>query len=171
MGKNGFRIIHLNVRSFFNKRDELYLMYNGYDIVCFTETWLSSLIPDKLLAWPGYKLFRKDRYESIDIDIPCKKGGGILIHVNNKFSKYSEELCLQTEVNSDIELLSFTLKYPNMRKQQITAVYLPPTGNINKFVMRLKDLLEDISLIKVDVVILGDFNINYNQRQVEDFTY
>ena len=83
----GFEIIHLNVRSFLKKKkDELYLLYNTYDIVCFTETWLTPLIPHTLISWSVFSLWRNDRYRNITDGIGIQKGGGILIYVSNKYS-------------------------------------------------------------------------------------
>ena len=75
----GLKIIHLNVRSYLKKKDELYLHFKMYDIVCFSETWLNCMIPDNMLHWPGFTLWRKDRFETLD-GLNSKKGGGILIN-------------------------------------------------------------------------------------------
>ena len=50
----GFKVVHLNVRSYFRKKDELYLLFKDYDVLCFTETWLTPMLPDNMLkcmAW------------------------------------------------------------------------------------------------------------------------
>ena len=112
----GFKIIHLNVRSFFKKREELFLLYNNYDIICFTETWLTSLIPDNMLTWSGFTLWRADRYKVMQ-ESGNWKGGGILVYTRDKYSKYVTELESLSYMNSDIESLTLKLSYPFMRQQ------------------------------------------------------
>ncbi len=70
--ESGFRTalssIHLaNLWSLPNKTDELLLLtctnkdfFKLFFALCFTETWLSEAIPDNVLPFPGYQLFRAD---------------------------------------------------------------------------------------------------------------
>ena len=51
-----------------------------------------------------------------------------------------------------------------MRKIHLSAIYRPPTGSIVIFVEFLRRTISDLNLLKVDVVLLGDYNINYNQH-------
>ena len=54
----------------------LMLSYNHADIICITETWLSSAIPDNVIALPNFTLFKNDRLSSI--------GGGVCAYINSK---------------------------------------------------------------------------------------
>jgi hypothetical protein len=54
-----------------------------YDIISVTETWLSNDITDDELFCNSYTVYRSDRNFS---SLGVKKGGGVLIAVNNKFS-------------------------------------------------------------------------------------
>jgi len=75
-------IIMGNVRSLGNKMDELGVLtkmqweYRECRIMCFTETWLHTLIPDNNTALPGFTSVRADR----DVILSGKKkGGGIAL--------------------------------------------------------------------------------------------
>jgi hypothetical protein len=65
------------VRSIASKIDELIVVVsiNQIAIVCITETWLSSTIPDSAISLPNFNIIRNDRSSS------C--GGGVCIFKNN----------------------------------------------------------------------------------------
>ena len=48
---------------------------NKLDVLILTETFCSSKLQNSFFSIPGYTLYRKDR--------PVKKGGGILIYIND----------------------------------------------------------------------------------------
>ena len=66
-----------NMRSLAPKIDELdaLVSINHADIICITETWLSSAIPDNVIALPNFNLFRYYRLSSI--------GGGVCAYINS----------------------------------------------------------------------------------------
>ncbi|KAK0134739.1 hypothetical protein N1851_029630 [Merluccius polli] len=75
-----------NVRSLPNKLEELQLLlgknrdFPSSAVLCFTETWLSGLIPDSELHLAGFQLCRADR----DTELSGKtKGGGICFYINS----------------------------------------------------------------------------------------
>ena len=57
----GLKMLHLNTRSMFKKREELFEVLEGVDIATFSETWFHEQYDDELLVWPGMRLFRLDR--------------------------------------------------------------------------------------------------------------
>ena len=48
-------------------------------------------------------------------------------------------------------------------------VYRPPTGSLHQYINSLQTLINGLNLLKVDVTILGDYNINYNQRHSKGY--
>ena len=66
-----------NVRSITNKIDELSAVVstNQIDMMCITETWLCSIIPDNALSFANFTVIRNDRTSS--------SGGGVCIFINN----------------------------------------------------------------------------------------
>ena len=83
------RLLISNVRSLLPKIDELEIVCkeNEADLVCITESWLHSGIPDSGVSLTKYLIFRNDRLTTI--------GGGVCIYVNSKipcqrFIKYED---------------------------------------------------------------------------------
>ena len=59
---NNLKIVHYNVQSFITKKDILFAYLNGFDILAFTETWLSPTVDTADLLFPSYHTpFRRDR--------------------------------------------------------------------------------------------------------------
>jgi hypothetical protein len=61
-----FKIFYCNARSLKNKFHELYfLLYGGgYNILCFTESWLSDMVSDGLLYFKSlFNIYRRDRFD------------------------------------------------------------------------------------------------------------
>ena len=65
-----------NLRSLAPKVDELecVMEFNGVDISCITETWLTNEIPDSHVSLKDYTLFRKDR---------PSHGGGLAVYIRS----------------------------------------------------------------------------------------
>ena len=57
--KNGFKIVHMNVRSLFGKIAEIGAVFNYFDVIVITETWLTDSIPDSALSISGFNLIRQ----------------------------------------------------------------------------------------------------------------
>ena len=57
----------VNARSLVNKREELELAieHGDYDILGFTETWLTESLTDAEIEIAGYKILRKDRVSNV----------------------------------------------------------------------------------------------------------
>ena len=70
-------IVHYNVQSFLNKKDILYAELHHFDVVAFSETWLTNNTNNEDILFSNYHVpYRKDR--STDAH------GGILIYVSDK---------------------------------------------------------------------------------------
>ena len=75
--------------------------YRECSVLCFTETWLHSHIPDHSVAVPGFSTVHRDVISS-----GKKKGGGIALYVSERWCNpghvhVKERLCIP-----DIELLT-----------------------------------------------------------------
>ena len=81
-------IVMGNVRSLGNKMDELPALiktqreYHECSVLCLTETWLHSHIPDHSVTVPGFSTVRVDRDM---ISSGKKKGGGIALYVSERW--------------------------------------------------------------------------------------
>ena len=78
-----------NAQSVYPKLDELHALVNTSScrhftqLICVTESWLSTKIPETATALDGFAQFRNDRStESTN----KTKGGGLLVYVNQEWS-------------------------------------------------------------------------------------
>ena len=74
--KKGYGILHLNICSLIKHRDEICAELLGYDLVAFTETWLTSRVIDRMVDIDNYTLIRQDRV-TLTLSGKVKKGGGV----------------------------------------------------------------------------------------------
>lgn len=139
--------LYANARSIMNKRDELelYAIEHKSDIIGITETWANEKISDSELNLQGYTLFRKDRND--------KKGGGVILYVENSLSVtvreelvgelFNESLWCEIQTGSDKTLVGICYRNP-----------LTTEGEDDD----LRKIMDKIS--KEVVVIMGDFNFS-----------
>lgn len=148
--KNGLRICHINAQSLVHKIDELNYIFkdSGVDIICISETWFSSNMPDSLFILNGFKLIRADR---------LSHAGGVAIYVK---SNISFKFICKSPNESEIEYLFIELSSRDSRAL-IGTVYRPKRSiNISPFI----EFLNDLSLRYDNIVIAGDFNSNLLQE-------
>ena len=71
------RIAHSNARSLVPSVDNVISALSAWsiDILCVSETWLSSQVNSDFLIFPGYKIIRQDR----ERDKISGRGGGVCI--------------------------------------------------------------------------------------------
>ena len=129
----GIIFAFVNICSIFNKMASIFslLLQNHIDIFLFNETWLSSLIPNRMLYFPGYRMHRLDR---------DSHGGGLLFLVKNRFNS-SIENGIMSEY---LELLHVTLELPCTAPINIICIYRSPSCNINDFLLQLFNFLSNI---------------------------
>ena len=64
LGKKGFQLLHLNIRSIWPKIELIRQMLNhngNISVFTISESWLTGDLPDELLNIENYMLFRLDR--------------------------------------------------------------------------------------------------------------
>ena len=129
---------------------------NGLDILIITKTFCNSKIPGSYYKIQGYELYRKDRKE--------KKGGGIMMFVNEKlWSKHRTEL--ETE---HVEALWTEIRpFKSQRSLLIAGVYRPPSSTLEMDTL-LEQNIENACLEGKEIIISGDLNIDFLKR--ESFT-
>ena len=153
----GLSLLHLNARSIRNKFPQIKTeMWNkGIDILCFTETWLTSINLNVDFDLPGYNLYRVDRAREM-------RAGGVCIYVREDFSCDSCKFSELNMSNNQIEIQWLVVSKGKSKKMLIGNVYRPPTSSDkNVFITELNNLIGQINdLDKYDVVITGDMNIN-----------
>ena len=118
--------------------------------MCISETWLSNLIPDGLIAPEGYQIFRNDR-ES------C--GGGIAIFVRNSLTcrvrGKSPPTISPGDLGHENNEFIFIEVFSYGRKMLVGCVYRP--NNRISF-CDISDAIGTLTMEYEDVVVCGDFN-------------
>ena len=68
----------MNVQSLLCRKNEIEVFLNGrdVDVLCLTETWLTSNIPDSFIDFPNDTVYRCDK----------GRGGGCCIYVKSTLS-------------------------------------------------------------------------------------
>ena len=152
----GLSLLHLNARSVRNKfaQIKIELWNKGIDILCFSESWLTSINKDSDFDLDGYNLFRVDRERPI-------RAGGICIYVSEELTCSSQILQHLNTSNIDIEVHWLVISKGKSKKIILGNVYRPPEGNKGLFIQSLQTLVGQIeNLDRHEVILTGDFNIN-----------
>ena len=125
-----------NVNSLPNKIDELAALvknvktYRECSLLCFSETWLTTSIPDANMELPGFSTVRSDR----DTNACGKqKGGGLAIYVNTRWCNPGHMNIKISICCRDIKLLAVSLRpyyLPREFSHTIAViVYIPPQAD------------------------------------------
>ena len=148
---------HLNVNSLRSKIDAVEeLMRNNIDISLFSETKLDETFPNQQFKISGYKMFRRDRN---------KYGGGIMFYVNENIP------CKTVNVEGlpndcVVTLIELSIK---SRKWLCIGLYKPPSQNEKYFLDNLSLALTKMSCEYENVVLIGDFNLTVENKNLEVF--
>ena len=73
----GYQICHMNVRSLLRHKDDFEMSLCSNEIMCLSETWLSSKTHDNMLSLCFYNFIRQDRNNQICQPNVKSRGGGI----------------------------------------------------------------------------------------------
>jgi len=151
--KNTFTLFHQNVCGLLNKKEELLnsLTRNSPQIICITEHHLSDEDLEGITLHPytlGTKFCRRThKCEGVCIFIQDN-----MHYTNINMDKYSNE--------KNIEICAVKFHILSCIIIIIT-VYTSPTGNIANFLNNLEAALNQVYNNTVDIILCGDFNINY----------
>ena len=146
---------HINCRSLYRKITQVGILFANTDVLCCSETWLSKLYLDHMIAIPGKTIFRQDR---------CARGGGVCIYVNTDLGSDCTIDKTSSFTNMNLEIISLDLKKPNFRFTKIICLYRPPRGDVKKCIEHLTEILSRKENFKKEIWILGDFNVDYLKR-------
>ncbi|KAK9679378.1 hypothetical protein QE152_g40080 [Popillia japonica] len=145
-------IFYANIQCLRNKLDglEAVLCEHNIDVLCLCEHWL-SLDEAQSLGLRNYNLAVKFcRIQS--------ENGGVCILVKNiinykeidRLDNFSSEL--------ELEVCGIHLYELNLI---IVTIYRSPTGNFDTLLIKLEDLLSSISKFNTNIILLGDFNVDF----------
>ena len=134
-------------------------MFNNYDIIFCSETWLSPDYPNSILEIHGKKLYRCDRN---------KRGGGVCIYINIDLPSFCDIDKKSTFSNSDLEILTLKIRKPGLKYMTIASLYRPPCGKIQNCIDRLTEIFSRKEVAKDELWFLGDYNVDYLHRDNSD---
>ena len=143
-------VLYFNVRSLIPKIDHLRVICASQNpgFVCIVETWLNSEVDDSEICIQGYSIVRLDR---------SRHGGGLIIYVNNMFT-YS----VLFKGNPEFEFVVLCCKsLTNNPDLHLALFYRPPNSNISLLETLFSILCTFSPNVFINLVIVGDFNINY----------
>jgi hypothetical protein len=158
--KRTLKIFHQNIRGLnSDKVDELTfaLAVDLMHIICLTEHHMRDSIIDTFLL-PHYNLAAKFCRKKL-------KNGGvcIFIHESIRFSNINlEKFCNE----KDLEICAAKLHLTPYEICIIT-IYRSPSGDLQYFLDNLEKALNRIYRNTIEIIICGDFNINY-QKDSQD---
>ena len=160
------RIVLMNAQSVRNKTMLIneYVRDDDIDSLAITETWLkrggdSAIITE--LAPDGYSFVHVPRQRG--------RGGGVgLLHRETYSCKLLASPCFK-----HMELLRARLTGTNVRPFDVYVVYHPPvstknSGTLTDFITELETLFNAITLSVVPAIVVGDFNIHYDDPSKAD---
>lgn len=127
-------LILKNAQSITPKLDELFALVNDKktanltQLICITESWLTPNIPPSQTALDGYAQFRNDRSA---VETGKSKGGGLLVYVDEGWSKNNETLSVHTDSSLELLTLKCRPKWLPREFQSIIVIacYCPYTGS------------------------------------------
>ena len=168
----GIKLLHWNVRSIIRKIDQIKILLDDspIDIITISESWLKPHLHSRLLAIDGFQMYRQDRkVKSRTRTRTGKRGGGLLTYVNTKHSSLCEPLDELSTSNEDIEAQWTLIHRPNCKNVVICNVYCPPNGKLEKAVKYIDECIKAVNLSKVNMFIMGDFNVNYKNKSSDSY--
>ena len=162
-------VIYANIRSVTSKIDELQTVVsiNNSSIVCLTETWLNSNIPNSACDLTDFICYRNDRLSAM--------GGGVCVYVKTFHP------CNRLQEFEEIEIESVWLKIRPHRLPRgtssllVAAVYHPPSSSAEQNSILIAHLQKNTESYLASypegmVIITGDFNPTSTRIKLSDVT-
>ena len=146
------KVCHANVRSLASKPRlldlEILSISHNIDVLCLSETWLSSSILSSSISLPGFQLpLRRDR--------PENKNGGVAVYVRNNLSVKLVSL----PESLTIECLCINIQITQRTKLNIVVAYRSPSFPADVFFEELDTAVSYIQgKSNTPLCIVGDFN-------------
>jgi exonuclease III len=158
LSKYDFTIFHQNIRGLaINKIDDIfvYLQSNPTHVLCISEHHL-NMTEIETIRLPNYNLNAKFCRKTF-------KNGGVCIFTHETL--YCSALNLNKfckEKDLEICAVELHLQSYKIRKICIVTIYRSPSGDFQYFINTFEKVLRKIHTNFNDVILCGDFNINYN---------
>ena len=145
--ENCLSICHCNIRSIRNKLDFIKDNFLDFDILCFTETHLNSMVSSQSLHLSNKfsEPYRKDR---------TNHGGGLLVYVSNKLI-HSRVQNLELFCNESI-----WIKIKIQNSDYLIGLFYSPRPSDKIFFQNFDRNIEKALETTSNIILLGDLNEN-----------
>jgi len=136
--------ILFNARSLKNKLPDLhFVLYNetiNYDVLCITETWLTTSVTDAMIDPKGlYTVYRYDRPDG-------RMGGGVCVLVKACHNVVYVDLQLS---HASFECVCFDL-FISYHVIRMFVIYRPPSTSHSSDVLNMTDLINCLATHSVN---------------------
>ena len=159
---NQLSLVHYNVQSLSHKVDCLAAELASFDVLTFSETWLSDSVNTSDILIHGFQ-------EPIRKDRPGDNHGGVIAYVKEQINFVRRQ---------DLELLNveciwLELRLCNNKRVLLGTFYRPPNSNAHylNLIENSIGLAFDTGIR--DIIITGDFNLNTlvdtSRKKIESF--
>ena len=149
----GFAVIHFNFRSIKTSFSEINQFLHGidrkFDVICLTESWLTS--DDNMNE------YIIEGYECVNVNRIDKRGGGVMIHVS-KSIKYKLVQRMSEAIDGLYECVTIEIETVKGKNTVITCMYRAPGSSIETYLEHLNLLIQKLN--NKTFFLVGDFNIN-----------
>ena len=157
-----FSALHANIRSMNRHFDELLSLidkplHNPFSLVGLTETWIkeNSNLP-----------FHIDGYDFIHKNRNAGAGGGVAFYIKKSLNyNILDEFSI---CNPCIESLFIEIEIPGNKNIIAGVIYRSPSSNAQEFLQLLSTLLRDIGLANKEFFLMGDFNIDLLNHELDN---
>ena len=151
LGDDKFSIGHLNIRSLSKHIQDVQAdsFVQKLSVLCLSETHISRPL-DK---------YQIDGY----VFLPKSSKHGLAIYIKTGLSYH----VIPTEI--ELQILAISVSYQT-QDILILVLYKPPTDPIKQFLDRLSDKISTFESLYSNVILLGDFNMSPQNRDLEVFT-
>ena len=153
--------LHLNVRSLYNKMNQFSVFLTEttiqFSIIGITETWLDD-ISSSLISLPNYSFLFDNRKN--------RTGGGVGLFISNSLNFIlRKDLCPD---NPNFDWMAVEILSNFSANILVFVVYRPPNTDPFIFTNSLITSLNQKSIKNKLIYLLGDFNINILQNDVNN---
>ena len=159
--RRGIHFCNLNIRHLKPKIDDLKIILSPekcIDVFGICETFLNPAIDDISINVQGYKIERKDRYESANA--VAGKGGGVLIYIADHID-YERRIDLES---TEVESIWIEIKIKNSKSFLACSVYRPPSANA-EWCEKFAEQIEKALCITDETYIMGDLNYDWKNGE------
>ena len=158
---HNYNIGHINARSLIPRLDEVndLLQRHQLDILCVSETWLTTHVLDRVLVFPGYDIHRNDRSTSRTTGTRSgpPRGGGVAIITADRLRVVRLKMSM---TEPTVESLWLSVSGPGRSTAVVGAIYRPPGAPTSRIIDSLRAELQGAVATGKPVFVLGDFNID-----------